>query len=232
MDLSGIIASSRSKADEQATGFIDDVEATRFINQGLRFVYGKIVQRFEYFFVVKGTTGNGGLISVTANLGEYNLPSTMLKLLRVERRNTNDTNENNWCKMTRLNLSSDNHDYFYPNREGRDYGFGYYIAGSKLYLRPVPSGGFDARLWFVPQAVELVDPTDVPVIPEEYHELLSEYASIQMLRKSGEGIWKEASEIFNQELQNMLDTVEYRSQEPEQMVISDDNDFGWWNGMV
>jgi len=230
MYLSDLRDSARSKADEEATGFIDNTELNRYINQGMRFVYGKIVERFEYFFAVKGTVGNGGYISVSANDNEYDLPATMLKLIRVERRNTNDSNENNWRKLMRLNLGNDQINDFFPVREGRDQGFGYFVAGNKLYLRPVPASGFDLRLWFIPKATELSLDSDEPSVPGEYHELIAEYASIQMLRKSGEGIWKEASEIFSQELTHMLDTVVHRSQEPEQMVVTDDYDFDRWIG--
>lgn len=230
MQLSEIRDSARSKADEEATGFIDNTELNRYVNQGHRFVYGKIVQRFEDFFVVKGTALNGGLIPITSNQNEYSLPTTFYKLVRVERRNTNDSNENNWRKILRLNLSNDQINDFYPARQGYDLGFGYYLAGSKIYLRPVPSSGFDMRLWFIPQSTTMALDADNPSVPEEYHELIAEYAAIQMLRKSGEGIWKEATDLFNQELQHMLDTIEYRSQEAEQMVITDDYDSDGWLG--
>lgn len=230
MQLSEIRDSARAKADEQATGFISNSELTRFVNQGLQFIYGKISQRFEDFFVVKGTVGNGGYITVLANTNEYNLPATFMKLVRTERRNANDTSENNWRKVLRLNIGNDQINDFFPVREGRDQGFGYFLASSKIYLRPVPSSGFDLRLWFVPSVTLLSADSDVPGIPVEYHELIAEYAAIQMLRKSGEGIWKESSEIFAQELQNMLENVEFRSQEPEQMVVTDDYDFDRWTG--
>lgn len=230
MDLSEIRDSARSKADEQSTGFIDNTEANRFVNQGNKYVYGKIVHRFESFFLTKGTAGNGGLISVVSGTNEYSLPTTMLKLVRVERRNANDTNENNWRKLMRLNIGNDQINDFFPIREGRDQGFGYFLAGNKLYLRPVPASGFDLRLWFVPKTVKLVNDTDTPETPEEYHELISEFAAIQCLRKSGEAIFKESMDLFNAELQNMLDTVEFRSYEPEQMVVTDDYDFDRWIG--
>jgi hypothetical protein len=229
MDLTELRASARSKADEEATGFITDAELDRFINQGLRIVYGKIAQSFEDYFVIKGTSGNGGLISVLANTQEYNLPTDHLKLVRVERRNTNDSNENNWRKLQRLNIGNDQINDFYPVREGRDQGYGYFVAGNKIFLRPVPSGGFDMRLWYIPKVTTLVNTTDVPGIPEEYQELVAEYASIQCLRKSGEGIYKEAMDLFNIELGNLLDTISHRVQEPTQMMVSDEYDFDRWS---
>ena len=230
MNLAALREYARQKADEEATGFISNAELNRYVNQSVLFVYGKIVQRFELYFSVKGTVGNGGYISVLPSTNEYSLPATCLKVVRVERRNTNDANENNWRKLLRLNIGNDQINDFFPIREGRDQGFGYFISGDKIYLRPVPASGFDMRLWFVPKVPELVNDVDVPTVPSEYHGLIAEYAAIQMLRKSGEGIWKESSEIFAQELANMLDTVEFRSQEPEQMIVTDDYDFDRWIG--
>jgi hypothetical protein len=228
MDLSTLRASARSKADEQATGFIDNTELDRFINQGYRYVYGYLVQQYQDFFIVKGTTGNGGLISVLGGQNEYSLPTNMYKLVRVERRNLNDSNENNWRKLPRLNLGNDQINDFYPIREGRDQGFGFYIAGDKIYLRPLPSGPFDIRLWFIPRTNTLTLATDVPVLPEEYHELVAEFAAIQMLRKSGEGIYRESIEQFQLEMKSMVDTSIHRNFEPEQMIVSDDSDFDRW----
>lgn len=229
MDLSELRDSARSKADEQSSGFISNVELDRFLNQGLRIVYGKIVQNFEDFFIVKGTSLNGGLISVTASDNEYSLPTDMLKLVRVERRNTNDSNENNWRKLMRLNIGNDQINDFFPIREGRDQGFGYFIAGDKIYLRPVPSGGFDMRLWFIPKVTAMSATTDTPGVPEEYHELIAEYGAIQCLAKSGEGIWKERMDTFNLELANMFETIQHRVHEPQQMIVSDDTEFDKWS---
>lgn len=229
MDLSALRDSARSKADEEATGFIDNVELDRFINQGQRYVYGYLVQRYQDFFVVRGTSLNGGLIAVSANINEYDLPSTMYKLVRVERRNANDSNENNWRKITRLNIGNDQINDFFPVREGRDNGYGYFIAGNKMYIRPVPAGGFDLRLWFIPRAVDLSLSADEPILPLEYHELISEFACIQMLRKSGEGIYKESIDQFQLEMKNLVDTSVHRNTEPEQMLVTDDQDFDQWS---
>jgi hypothetical protein len=229
MDLEELRESARSKADEQASGFITDTELDRFLNQGNRLVYGKIVQTFEEYFLVKGTTGNGGAVAVSANNNEVSLPATLLKLVRVERRNTNDSNENNWRKLPRLNIGNDQLNDYYPVREGRDQGFGYFVTGSGLILRPVPQSGFDLRMWFIPKCTALVDNDDTPDVPEEYHELIAEYGAIQCLAKSGEPIWKERMDTFNLELSNMLETVTHRVQEPQQMVITEDDDFDRWS---
>lgn len=224
MQLSEIRDSSRSKADEKETGFIDNTELDRFINQGVNYVRGKIAQRFEDYFVVPGTLLNGGLFSTVVSQMSYALPATMMKAVRIEQRPAGSTSDNDWRRMDRQNINSDRFDTYYPIREGFVPAFGYNIAGNQIHIKPVPASVYSVRLWFVPRATALVLTTDVPDVPEEYHEMVSEYAAMQILRKSGEGIYKESMDVFNLELQNMLETVEIRDQQSEQMVITDDSD--------
>jgi hypothetical protein len=227
MNLGTIRTMARDKADESPTSFIGNPEVNRYINQGLRNIYGKICQRFENYFITKGTNANGGLFSTTADVQEYALPTTMQKLVRVEHRQLASRSENDWLALQTLNIGNDRVRTFYPPREGYGPGpgFGYFIAGNNIYLRPTPSHVFEVRLWFIPRVTELSADTDIPVIPEEYHEMLAEYAAIQMLAKSGEGIWKERSDIFKVELDSLLESIEMRNQSSEQMIITDEYSF-------
>jgi hypothetical protein len=225
VDLTTLRDSARSKSDEQATGYISDVELDRFINQGCKFIYAKICQRFEDYFIESGTALNGGLFNTVIKQQAYPLPLTMQKLIKVEHRAAGSINDNDWCRMERVNISNHRLDEYYPVREGYRPGFGYFIAGSNIYFRPVPAEAFSIRLWFIPRFVDLVAVDSIPAIPEEYHELIAEYASLQCLRKSGEPIWREANEMFTLELNNMLETIEVRDQQAEQMTITDDVDY-------
>jgi len=224
MDLSELRDSARSKADEQEADFIDNVELDRFINQGARLVHGKMVQHFNDDFVTVGTLANGGLFTTTNGVQAYALPATLKKLVKVETRSNGSRNDNDWRKLSRVNIANDHNDYRWPAREGYAPEFGYFPTKDAIYLRPVPAAIFQVRLWFVPKFVKLVLDDDTPDLPEEFHDLISEFASIQCLRKSGEGIYKEAMDLFNVELNNFIETVDFHTQEPEQMVITDD---GW-----
>jgi hypothetical protein len=228
MQLSEIRDSARSKADEQETGFVDNTELNRFVNQGVNYVRGKIAQRFEDYFIIPGTTGNGGAFSTVVGQMSYSLPTTLMKAVRVEQRPANSTSDNDWRRMDRLNMNSDRYDEYYPIREGYVPTFGYFIAGSQLHIKPVPASAYSVRIWFVPRGTILSADSDIPDVPIEYHEMIAEYAAMQILRKSGEPAYKETVEVFNIELQNMLETVEIRDQQAEQMVITDNSDlFNW-----
>lgn len=226
MTLEDLRASARSKADEQATGFIDTTELDRFINQGMRFVYGKIAQRFENYFITEGTTANSGKFNTVAGTQGYSLPTTLMKLVRVESRTSSSTNDNDYLRVRTDNIANDMGTNFSPLREGYVPDFGYFIAGNKIYFKPVPQSAYTVRLWFIPRATALSLVSDTPSVPEEYHELIAEYAAIQCLAKSGEPIFKERQDAFMLELTNMLETVEVRDQQPETMMITDDsNDY-------
>lgn len=313
MDLSALRTLSRQKADEETTSYISNSEADSYLNEGLKVIYGKIAQRFENFFIVKGSNGsafttfattdvntateeitvnrsfqtgdpvrlkttgtipaglavatnyyvirvsstviklattqanadagtaiditsvgagthsigNSGAFDTVVNVQEYNLPADMLKLVRTEHRRSGSSNEDDWLNLRTLNIGNDSVRAFYPPREGwgPGPGFGYFVAGNKLFLRPTPVQAFSMRLWYVPRVVLMSATTDVPGIPEEYHDLIAEYAAIQMLSKSGEGLFVERQKSFEFQMQNMIENIEIRNQQSEQMLITDEYDF-------
>jgi hypothetical protein len=224
MNLGQIRDSARVKSDEQATGFLSNAQFNGFVNQAHRFIYGKIAQRFEDYFIVKGTALNGGLFDSVAETQSYSLPATMLKVVRVEHRDVNSTSDNDWRRIERTNSNNDHVNDYFPVRPGYSPYFSYFIAGNQIHLRPIPREAFTVRLWFVPMATDMSSDTDEPSLPSPYHELVAEYASIQALRISGEGIWRENLEIFKLELENLLETIEFRDQSAETMTMTDVQD--------
>lgn len=225
MTLAELRTSARRKADEEATGYIGNAELNDYVNQGLRYVYTKIAQRFENYFIAPGTALNGGLFTTTVGTPGYSLPTDLMKVVRVEHRNTNSSTSDDWKRLATVNIANDRLDDYFPLREGYTPGFGYFIAGNSMYLKPEPKQQFQIRIWYVPRPTTLSADGDTAGVPSEYHDLIAEYAAIQMLAKSGEGIWKERTDAFQLELQNMLETVEIRDQTAEQMTITDDYDF-------
>lgn len=213
---------ARTKADEETDSFINNTELNRYLNQGYKHLYSKIVARYEDYFITEGTALNGGLFDTVAGTYSYDLPEDLFKLVRAEYRRTGGTTNNEWIRMQRLNLGNDQLEEYKPLMDPYIPAFGYTIAGNKIILKPQPDQVFSVRLWYVPLVAELVDDGDIPVIPDMYHELISDYAALQCLRKSGEGIWRESADLFAADVANMLETIEIRDQNPEQMQFLDD----------
>lgn len=222
MQLSELQDSVRSKADEQNSDFITDVEINRHLNQGFRLIHGKIAQRFTDEIGLRGTVGNLGIFSTVVGTTGYTIPATVKKIVAVLARFNGSTSDNDWYPVNKMNPNSMDGIPYYPPREG--YGpcvnFGYEQMGRTLYFKPVPTEAFQVRLDFIPKFVKLALATDEPAIPDEFHELGAEYATIQCLRKSGETIYKESMDIFTLELQNMIETCEIPNQQGQTMTIT------------
>lgn len=225
MDLSELRTWTRAKCDEQASGFITDDILDLAINQAGRWVYRKLVQTFQGYGVREGTTGNGGKFNTVAGTQGYSLPSDTRKVVRVEHRPSSSTDDNEYRKMDKLNIANDRGESFFPVREGYSPQFGYFTAGSKIYFRPVPASVFTVRIWDVPKWTTLVDDDDEPVTEDDWDDLICELAALECLGQSGEPLFEERFKLFG--LQNGLleDTAGHRDFQPEQMVITDDQDF-------
>jgi len=224
MDLSQIRTASRERADEESDGFISNSELDNYINQGVRYIFAQMVQRFEDYFIIPGTTVNGGEFDTVSNQQLYSLPADMHKLVKVEMRDSNSDDDRDYYRIKKANIANQD---FSSRNTGSRYGFSsyqYYIAGSKVGMRPIPSGSSSTvRLWYIPFVATLVEDTDVPEIPLIYHDLISDYAAVKCLSKSGEGIYKEKFAEMNLSIQNLINTIESRDQQAEQMTFTADD---------
>lgn len=226
MNLLQLRAASRQRADEEADGFITNGELNNYINQGSRYIYTQMVQRFEDYFIIPGEVSNGGVFNTVADQQLYAMPSQLHKLVKVEMRSSTSNNERDYYRIRRVNIANYDASARSPALlSGNGFSFGYYIAGSKIGLRPIPSAQTQTiRIWYVPFIPLLALDVDSPEIPEMYHDFIADYAAIKMLSKSGEGIYPEKMGEFNISLKNLLDTIESRDQQAEQMTFLDDDE--------
>lgn len=224
MDLSQLRTASRERADEESDGFISNSELDNYINQGVQYIFAQMVQRFEDYFIVAGDVSNGGEFDTVQNQQLYPLPADLHKLVKVEMRSATSDDDRDYYRIRKANIANQDYAAQSPRSRYGYYDFQYYIAGSKIGLRPIPSGATNTiRLWYVPFVALLVDDTDVPEIPIIYHNLIADYAAIKCLSKSGEGIYKEKFAELNLSIQNLLDTIESRDQQAEQMTFTDED---------
>jgi len=222
MDLSGLRTASRQRADEESDGFISNSELDNYINQGVQYIFAQMCQRFEDYFIVAGDTANGGEFDTVNNQQLYAMPSDLHKLVKVEMRDATSNDDRDYYRLRKANIANQDYSAQSPSSRLGYYDFQYYVAGNKIGLRPIPSGSANTvRLWFIPFIALLVQDTDIPEIPLIYHNLIADYAAIKCLSKSGEGIYKEKFGELNLSIQNLLDTVEVRDQQAEQMTFTD-----------
>jgi len=224
MNLSDLRTAARQRADEEATGFISNSELNGYINQGQKHCYAQMVQRFEMYFVIPGTVSNGGQFTTVSGQQLYAMPSGYHKLIRVEMRAASSNDDRDFYRLDKVNIANYDFSARYPYQSQGSFEYGYFLAGNKIGLRPIPQDTSNTiRVWYVPTTTLLADDADIPEIPEMYHELIAEYAAIKCLSKSGEGIYQEKWAEFTLELKNLVDTIETRDQKAESMVFSNDD---------
>ncbi len=216
---------ARQKADEEASTFVTPSELNSYLNQGLKSIYLRIVSRYEDHFLTEGTALNGGLFSQVSGTASYSLPTDLIKLVTVQVRQQNSSSENDYYRIDRVNISNNGIDLYYPLREDQLHKTGYFLTKDKIFFRPVPTRADQVRLWYIPRPTAMSADSDEPVVPEEYHELLAEFAAIQCLRKTGEGIFTESMTIWKEEMDMMLESIENRDQQAKQMVITEDFEY-------
>lgn len=227
MNLEALRASARSKADEDSSGFITDPALDRFINEGRRFLRNKIIGSYEDYYDVEGTTASNGLISIVAGTYKYALPTTLQKLTGVEWRSSSSTSEEEWQTMKRVQRKARNQfsSFNAPSLYGTAGLYGYYSNKDYIYLVPTPQSAFTVRLWGVHRESDLSSTTAIPDSPEEFHELIADFASMRCLGKSGEGIWKEIKDLFELQLSTFLETVGHRDEEPESIIMYEEENW-------
>lgn len=133
--------------DKAQNSSIDTTKLKRWLNNGYHDIINKIVKTAEDYF---GATAN---ISIVATTQEYDLPSGFKKHIKV-----NDENGNRVSRAT-VDRADDSAD-------------GYYLFGSKIGFKPVPTTDATYKQWFIKNPTDLSGDTDVPNFDANYHHLL------------------------------------------------------------
>lgn len=157
MTLQEIIKAVRDELLEPTPGFWSDEEITRWINEANNELTEKAkVEAAPYTF------------TTTANTSNYSLPSDLyqIKLIKI-----ND-NKIYPASIDVLNSSVIGFPIYYV------------VFNNQLYFYPIPDDTYTVRLYYYKKANQLVNTTDVPVLPERYHYLLKLYAISQAKRKA------------------------------------------------
>ena len=173
------LESSRAFPDNTSS-FFKDTTLVRYFNQAQQELGRTVIQSFENYFVTEST------INVSAGNDTYALPSTFIKMLRVEDvRNSTapleiypiSLNEKEGYRFEFPQITSATGE---PSR--------YIIKGQSLMLRPIPNYSQQSgiSLWYEKRILNMTantasnGATGVSEIPIEFHEALAWGMCIKM----------------------------------------------------
>jgi len=139
----------KQESDMVNSSFISDAEWNSYINQSYFELYDLMVQKYgddyfseQYNFVTDGTSYL------------YPLPSDFYKLLGLDLALSGS--DDSYVTIRRFNFADRNR-YAVPNFQSF-YGvtnMRYRLNGNDLWITPIPSGGQNMRLWYVPRLTTL-----------------------------------------------------------------------------
>jgi len=206
MLTSAIVASVKVKAQNSS---IDDTNLVGWLNNGYHDIINKIVRTAEDYF------GDTMDISIVATTQEYDLDSGFKKHIKVNDENGNRINR------TTVDKSDSS-------------GEGYYLWGSKIGFKPVPTANATYKQWFIKNPTDLIytvsPATDsTPEFDANYHHLL-ELWGLKEYYESQQDL-DYANHYFNQYkvlLAELLEEIDTRNLDAQPKLVEsseDENDF-------
>lgn len=193
----------RSHLDEASARFWDDIEIDRWVHEALR----DIARRAEILPEIKSYT-------VKSQQEAYNLPEDLLRVHRVEYR---QTSTNTWALEFRPIMEMD--DIWLRSRTiSSSSPYWYTIwghSGGSQQLRPypIPSETISDGLWIyyyrLPHKPEKEG--DQIDIPSGWEDLIPLYVEMVARRKDNDPRWREAFDLYMERLSQMMSVTRHLS---------------------
>lgn len=148
--LTQFIERCRERADMENSRFISDAELTRYINASIQELYDLLIAtRGENYYISSST------FTTSSGTDSYALPTGMLKLMGVDLiRSATEAYTLRSFKWQERNRNRT------PYQFNDTTNLRYQIRGSNLVFSPSPQANHSIKLWFIPTATELVNPSD------------------------------------------------------------------------
>lgn len=211
---------ARQRADMENSQFIDDVELSAYINQSIAEFYDLLIGAYssDYNVDVHNFTTVPGQDS-------YPLPATFYKLRGLDAQ----LNANYWTTLRPFNFNERNRNQQGTLNALTEPAVRYRLLGSNLKLSILPDGNSPMRLWFIPQAPQLVADTDLLQDVNHFGEYVIVDAAIKMLAKEESDV----SVLMAQKAEikrRVIDMAQNRDAgQPESVSdIYAENDDYWW----
>jgi hypothetical protein len=156
MTLLQLRTAVRERADQVNSTFISDSELTSYIQQSSFELYDVLVQKYGDAYFVKNPPAT---ITTDGTNEVFALPTDLYKLLGVDLQTSGAPN--GWLTLRPFNMAERNR-YWRPNA-APIVGFTslrYRLAGSNLWLTPLPAASQTLRVWYVPRLTTYTGDSD------------------------------------------------------------------------
>jgi len=172
-----IRTAARQQSDMTSSQFVTDAEFNSYINSSYQELYGLITQKFGNDYFIAGTPDDWFQFLTDGVSSSYPLPDgtgtyvlkdgstvapAFFKLLGVDLQVAPTSGQDGWLTIKPFPFVERNR-FSFPNVQaayGRRTSLRYRVNGNRIWITPVPSGGQNIRLFYVPRFAGLVNDTD------------------------------------------------------------------------
>lgn len=204
MTLGEMVAAVREELLEPSEGFWKDDEIKRWINRA-----AKDLARAANIEVGPDT------LPVVAGQESYPLPDDFSSMRRIE---AYSLDGDLVAKLMPIQIDH--------RTAGKGTPRYYYVWKGLLHLDPIPDSDLNLVLWYHRAQPDLVDDSDTPIIPEEFHELCVLFAVSQAKRKAGDPAYETYAIDYSNGRLDMIQKLKDMGQKERQWVPVDDWE-GW-----
>ncbi len=163
--------------DDLNFGYFTPTQVKLWLNNGQIEAQKLLLQAGENYYLKPVQT------TMVINQADYVLPLDFMKLHRLEIVMTGVPPNEDTVPLAPITLNQQD---LVPCHTGTP-AF-YYIKRNRLTLWPAPEQNLTLRLYYSPKVDDMTLDTDVPNVPEQYHEFLAVLAAMDGLVKDGRDI--------------------------------------------
>ena len=196
MTLSELITAVRFKSNITNTATLSDDQITTELNQGYWEIFRSIVEVNEDYYEEQKT-----VFDLSANIDFMALPDDHIKFKQLRLAYTTPSDDGDYVIAKSYDPSEINRP---ANEETVPVNSPIVDVTNNFYrIKPTPDSGVvsGGQLYYIARPSALVNSADSPVIPSEYHDLMSVYAASRVSEKFEN--FKVSDRYYNQFLQKI-----------------------------
>lgn len=173
-------------ADIQASvsALLDDKNNTYFTLTDLNYLINDAQRELQKELLMAGENYYTKVVTTTTVLGQQDLvlPSDFYKLHRVETVDNMDTNSEQVFAISYITINQKD---FVAATGYQARPENYFLKRTHISLFPIPDKAYNFRMWYSYEIADLVNPTDVPDAPVDFHRYIVILAAIDGRLRDG-----------------------------------------------